>query len=103
MSENGHVQDEQEYFFITNEEGVEERFEILYEFENEETGYSYMLLIPDEEGDSEDEDKEVEVYPIRYKLVDEEPVFEMIESDEEWQMVEEVLNALEAGEEEEED
>jgi uncharacterized protein YrzB (UPF0473 family) len=87
------IHDEPEYFFVTNEDGTEEKFEILYEFENHETGYNYMLLIPADENASEDE--EVEVYPVRYRTEGDEMIYETVESDEEWEMIEEVLNTLE--------
>lgn len=97
MSEQHNQNEEVEYFFITNEEGTEEKFEILYEFDHPENGYSYLLLIPF----TEEAEEDVEVYPIRYKMVDDQPVYETIETDEEWGMVEEVLQSLENVEENE--
>jgi uncharacterized protein YrzB (UPF0473 family) len=86
------------YVYITDEKGNEEKFEILYEFDVEETGYHYLLLIPTDQ----EEEEEIDVYPIKYKFMDENPHFEMIEDEEEWEMIEEVLDALELMEDEEE-
>lgn len=87
-------QDLDPFFYIPNEEGVEEKFEILYEFDVDDTGYHYILLTPAIE-EEEEAVEEIEVYPIKFKIGDEEPVFEIIETDEEWDMIEEVLHTLE--------
>jgi uncharacterized protein YrzB (UPF0473 family) len=86
------------YFYIADEEGNEEKFEVLYEFDIEETGYHYLLLIPADQ----EEEEEIDVYPIKYKFTDTDPHFEMIEEEEEWKMIEEVLDTLESMEDDEE-
>jgi uncharacterized protein YrzB (UPF0473 family) len=76
---------------IRMEDGTEEQFEILYIFENQKTGYSYIYLVPVEE-DEEDEEQEV----LAFRYIEEEEGFrlEPIETNEEWDEVEEVLNTL---------
>jgi uncharacterized protein YrzB (UPF0473 family) len=91
------IHDEPEYFVVTNEDGTEEKFEIIYEFVNHETGYFYMLLIPADDNAAEDEE---EVYPVRYRIEGDEVIYEMVESNEEWEMIEKVLNILKEIEEE---
>jgi uncharacterized protein YrzB (UPF0473 family) len=99
MTDANHHEPEDHYFYIEDEEGNEEKFEILYEFSIEETGYHYLLLIPAEQA----EEEEIDVYPLKYKFTDEEANFEMIEDEKEWQMIEEVLDALELLEEDDEE
>lgn len=78
---------------IVDEEGNEELYEILLTFESEEFEENYVLLYPS--GASEDE--EVEVLAFTYEEPeDDNLVGELgeIESDEEWDMIEEVLGAF---------
>lgn len=89
--------EEVDILMLTNEDGVEEKFEIIYEFEHETNGYRYLLLTPF----SEEADGEVEVYPVRCKIGDDEETIETLETDEEWEMVEQVLQSLEEQDENE--
>lgn len=85
--------DEKERIIIPDENGEENLFEVLFKFDIDETGHSYITLIPVDQA----EDEEVEVYAFRYEDDGtEENGLKLfpIESDEEWDMVEEVLYTL---------
>lgn len=85
--------DEKERIIIPDENGEENLFEVLFKFDIDETGHSYITLIPVEQA----QDEEVEVYAFRYEDDgSEENGLKLfpIESDEEWDMVEEMLNTL---------
>jgi uncharacterized protein YrzB (UPF0473 family) len=87
--------DEREYFYIPDESGNDVKFEILYEHEDEESGYTYILLIPPlEREENDDDDDTLEVFPLRYKTSDEEPVYELVETDEEIEKLEGLINTL---------
>ena len=70
---------------VTKEDGTEVELTILLTFENEELGYSYVLYY-DENDDSG------EVLPFRYN----EKTHELseLESEEEWELANEVLGAF---------
>lgn len=90
---NAVIHEEEGYVVIPDEEGNKERFQILFTFEPEKKeGYKYMLLIPETE---ENNEEETDVYPFRYEEVGENDLkLHLLESEEEWEMVEEVLNAF---------
>jgi len=98
------MSEEREQIIIPDENGDEHLFEELFKFSVDETGKSYILLIP--AGDEEDDDEEgVEVLAFRYEEPngeDGEIALHAIETEEEWDMVEEMLNTFESEEEEEE-
>lgn len=85
--------EERERIIIPDENGEEHLFEVLFSFEVDETNQTYIALIPVEES----EDDDVEVYAFRYEeKEDDENDLSLypIESDEEWDMVEEMLHTL---------
>lgn len=87
--------EEQERIIIPDEDGEEHLFEVLFKFDVDETGYSYITLTPVEQSD----DAEVEVYAFRYEDEgenDQENDLKLfpIESDDEWDIVEEMLHTL---------
>jgi len=87
--------EELERLIVPDEDGEEHLFDVLFTFDIEETGQSYITLIPSEQNNEE----EVEVYAFRYeeeeKTNDDSDVKLMpIESDEEWDMVEEMIYTL---------
>lgn len=81
--------EEKDYIFIPDEEGNDEKFEILYEFDHEDK--KYILLVP---ADLEDEEEEAEVYAFRYEESKNGIELQTIEDEEEWDMIEEVFNTL---------
>jgi len=85
--------DVNERIIIPDENGEEHLFETLFTFEVDETNKSYVAVIPVEQSDAE----QVDVYAFRYEVgednEDDLTLFE-IESDEEWEIVEEMLHTI---------
>lgn len=77
---------------ITQEDGVEEDFEVVTYFENPDTGINYVFLVPYNE--SEDEEESQDVYPFRYTENGSDLILAPVEDDAEWEMLEEVLQTL---------
>ena len=74
--------------FVTDESGNEKEMEILFTFEDEEKGRKYVVFAdPEDEGE--------EVFASAY---DDEGNLMPVETDEEWQMIEEVIGALQEDE-----
>ncbi|EMG28559.1 hypothetical protein X560_0650 [Listeria fleischmannii 1991] len=92
-------EEEQNFITIVNEEGVEEQFEILFNFDSEEFEKSYVLYFPAGAG----EDEEIEILASSY-IQDEdgkEGQLMPVETDDEWDMIEEILATFLADEDEE--
>lgn len=89
-----------EFITLVDTEGNEELYQILLTFESDEFEKSYVLLYPATATD----DEETELFAFRYEDPNEglEGQLEDIDTDEEWDMIEEVLGAFMADEEEEE-
>ncbi|MFA9557150.1 DUF1292 domain-containing protein [Evansella sp. AB-rgal1] len=86
--------EDENQIIIPGENGEEHLFEVLFTFDVDSTGNSYMVLAPQGTSDDVDED-EVEVHAFRYEEPEgEELALYPIESDEEWEMVEELLNTF---------
>lgn len=93
MGVNPMALEESERIIIPDDNGEEHLFEVLFTFDVDETSKSYLAVIPVEQK----EDEEVEVYAFRYeeKENDEDDLALFpIETDEEWNIVEEMLNTL---------
>lgn len=91
--EHNHEQEkEQDYITIVDEQGNEELHEILLTFESEDFDKSYVLLYPAGSGDGE----EIEIQAFSYTEAEGglEGALNPIESEEEWDMIEEVLNTF---------
>ena len=74
--------------FDTDESGNEKEMEILFTFEDEEKGRKYVVFAdPEDEGE--------EVFASAY---DDEGNLMPVETDEEWQMIEEVIGAFQEDE-----
>ena len=82
-------QEEREYVFIPDDEGNEEKFEVIYEFETDDK--RYILVTP---ADADDDDEEAEVYAFRFEEDGQDMRLFPIEEDAEWDMIEEVFNTL---------
>lgn len=101
------AQEEKERIIIPDEHGTEHLFDELFRFTVDTTGNSYLLVVPvgESEDDSEDlDEEEQEVFAFRYEDREGEEndiALFPVESDEEWAMIEEMLNTF-ADEEEEE-
>lgn len=75
--------------FVTDEHGNEKRMEILFTFEDEENKKNYVVFVdPEVEGD--------EVFASAY---DSDGNLLPVETDKEWQMIEEVISAFQEDEE----
>ena len=92
----------QENITIVDENGNEQVCEILFTFESDEFGKSYVLYYP--VGADEDEDEEIEIHASSFTPNEDGNDGELlpIETDEEWEVIEEMLNTF-LEEEEEED
>lgn len=88
-----------EFITLVDPEGNEELYQILLTFESDEFEKSYVLVYPAGKAD----DEEVEIFAFAYDDPDEglEGQLEDIETDEEWDMIEEVLGAFVEDEDEE--
>lgn len=87
------VLEAKERIVIPDEDGTEHLFETLFTFDVDDLGHSYIAVVPVEQID----DEEVEVYAFRYEVNDKDEndlTLFPIESDEEWEIVEEMLHTL---------
>lgn len=84
--------EEHERIIIPNEEGEEELYEILYRFNVDDTEKSYIAVIPVDQKDEE----QVDLFAFRYEETEDDDDIELypIDSDEEWDIIEETLNTL---------
>jgi len=91
----------QETMTIVDEQGNEHVCEVIFTFESEEYGKSYVLYHV--LGEEESEDGEIEIHASAFIPTEDGEDGELfpIENDEEWEMVEEMLNTFLAEEEEE--
>ena len=85
-----------EYITILDEEGNESLYEILFTFESEDFNKSYVLVYP--AGTVEDEDVELQAFSYIETEEGNAGALQPIETEEEWDMVEEVLNTFLADE-----
>ncbi|MBP1904839.1 DUF1292 domain-containing protein [Paenibacillus turicensis] len=90
-NERNHVE-EPEIIYIPDEEGNEEEFEVIMKFEVDGSDNKYMMVVP-LEPESSDEESE-EVYAFRYEEDGDDLKLYTIDSDEEWEIVEETFNTL---------
>lgn len=89
MPENG-LSEERDIIYISDEDGNEEAFEVLFTFELDDSDQKYMLVTPEE---MEDE-TEAEVYAFRFEEEDDKITLFLIEDEKEWDIVEETFNTL---------
>ena len=79
-----------ERIFIPDDEGVDHEFEVVLPFELDATNALYIAVVPIEQVEAE----EADLYVFRYEEEGDDLKVFQIESDEEWDLVEEVLNTL---------
>ena len=81
---------DEQIFILTNDAGEEQRCRVVFNFETDEHSYVLFTLI-NENGESNSD-----ITALRYELDEngEMASFEDLETEEEWAMVEEVLNTL---------
>ncbi|TDQ38013.1 DUF1292 domain-containing protein [Aureibacillus halotolerans] len=87
------MSEEQERIIIPDENGEEHLFDVVFSFDVDATETSYIVVTPSEQG--EDDEGDVEVFAFRYEENGDDPedfALFPIETDEEWEMVEEMIN-----------
>jgi len=89
-----------EYITVVDEEGNESLYEILFTFESEDFEKSYVLVFP--ANASEGEEVELQAFSYKENEGGLEGQLYPIETDEEWDMIEEVLNTFIEDEDEDE-
>ena len=77
-------------FKVTNEEGKEVEYEVLFTFDSDETKKSYMVYTDD----SKDENGNTRVFASAYVEGEEETELLPIETDKEWKIIETILKEL---------
>ncbi len=77
-------------FKVMNDDGIEVECEVLFSFESEETGKNYIVYTDN----TLDEDDNTRVFASIYDPDEEETVLQPIETDEEWAIIEKILDAL---------
>ncbi|MCI8445524.1 MAG: DUF1292 domain-containing protein [Bacilli bacterium] len=82
--------DEKMTFKVTDENGKEVEFEVLFTFESDETKKNYMVYTDN----TTDEEGNVKVYAAIYKPDVEPTVLEPIETEKEWKIIETILNEI---------
>ncbi|HHO81527.1 MAG TPA: DUF1292 domain-containing protein [Bacillaceae bacterium] len=84
---------------LVDEEGNERQYEVISQFHVDETGKDYILLVPQDAEEAEDEDQQ-EVLAFRYEENEDGLVLYPIEDEAEWAVVEEAFDTLMSLEEE---
>ncbi|MBE6762884.1 MAG: DUF1292 domain-containing protein [Ruminococcaceae bacterium] len=90
MLDDYKVENEDMTFQILNDEGVEVECEVLFTFDCEENGKSYIVYTDN----TIDEDGSTKVYASVYNLDEDETKLLPIETEEEWEMIETILTEL---------
>lgn len=83
-------------FTIINDNGEEFHCEVLFTYTNEETGVDYIAYTDN----TSDEEGNTKVYASIFNPEEENPVLLPIETDEEWELIEGILESLTENEEE---
>ncbi|WP_423407493.1 DUF1292 domain-containing protein [Heyndrickxia sp. MSNUG] len=86
---------------VVDENGNEQLCEVLFTFDSEEFGKSYVLYYPI--GADESDDEEIEIHASSFMPTEDKQDGELmpIETDEEWDMIEEMLETFLAEQDEE--
>lgn len=86
---------------VVDENGNEQLCEVLFTFDSEEFGKSYVLYYPI--GTDEDDEEEIEIHASSFTPTEDGQDGELmpIETDEEWDMIEEMLETFLAEQDEE--
>lgn len=82
----------EKHITVIDEDGNEQLCEVLFTFESEEFGKSYVLYYP---VGSEDENGDIDIHASSFSSTEtEEGELQPIETDEEWDLIEEMLNTF---------
>lgn len=98
-NEHNHDHEEKDYITLVDEEGNESLYEILFTFDSEDFGKSYVIIYP--AGSSEDDSIELQAYSYKENEDGTSGDLDPIETEEEWDMIDEVLNTFLEDEDEE--
>ncbi len=85
---------------VIDENGNEQLCEVLFTFDSEEFGKSYVLYYPIGADENDDEEIEIHASSFNSQSESEEGELQPVETEEEWDMIEEMLNTFLAEEEE---
>lgn len=77
-------------FTMLNEAGEEVKYDVLFTFDNEETNKSYIAYTDN----TYDDDGNISVYASTYDLNSSEVILGKIETENEWKVVETILNTI---------
>ncbi|WP_223702806.1 DUF1292 domain-containing protein [Sutcliffiella deserti] len=86
---------------VVDEDGNEQLCEVLFTFESEEFGKSYVLYYPIGAENDDEDDIEIHASSFLPNEENQEGELQPVETDEEWDMIEEMLNTFMAEDEEE--
>lgn len=94
-----HDHEEAEIITITDENGEDADFEVVMKFEVDDNesrfaSMKYMMVVPLDENEDDDDEEVDEVYAFRYEENGDDLTLHTIEDEEEWDMVEETFNTL---------
>jgi uncharacterized protein YrzB (UPF0473 family) len=89
---NQHKPELVEYIELDTENGGKEKFQVVGYFDLEETGKKYVLLTHEDAVNEEDDEQDIFAY--RYYESGDEITLEEIDSEKEWDLVEETLETL---------
>lgn len=84
------MENEKMTFKLTNEEGVEIEYEVLFTFESEETKKNYIVYTDN----TTDEEGNTKVYASIYTPDQAETELKPIETDKEWKIIETILEQI---------
>lgn len=87
---------------VVDEDGNEQLCEILFTFDSDEFGKSYVLYYPIGQDDSDDEEIEIHASAFIPSEDNNDGDLQPIETEEEWDLIEEMLNTFLDEQEEEE-
>jgi uncharacterized protein YrzB (UPF0473 family) len=79
-----------EIITLSQEDGVEEDFEVVSYYTHPTTGVKYVYLVSVDDADEEEQD----IFPFRYEEDGDGLILSPVTEDEEWEMLEEVLYTL---------
>ena len=80
-------------FTLIDENGNEVEYDVLFTFDSDETKKSYIVYTDN----TTDEEGNKKVYASTFDPKEENPVLGPIETDEEWKVIENILNKLQEG------
>lgn len=85
------MNEEKRYFTVTDQSGNTIEYEILFTFDSEETGKSYIVFTDN----SLDEDGSIITYAATYDKKGETLALQDIKTDKEWDLIEHLLSSIE--------